>query len=387
MDAKNTSRLSELDWLRVILIFGVFLHHVCMPFNGDDWHIMNNESSKVLDDIMVYFEQFRLPILFFIAGVGSVILLAKVTIKTFVLDKFIRLVIPLIIGSLLVIPPQTYIENIADFKSYWHEFPKLALQFESNHLWFIEYLFIFFLLAIPISKLLNSSVGVTVIKYLEKLSRYKVGLYLLVILLIAIKVYFSMAFPSNENKIENLSSSSYYFFFFVIGMLFIRCKPVWQALSDQRSYNLILLMLSTILFYAYYYSPDLSEYLSLDARWGIWWVVCCLVAWSALLSIIGYAQFYLTKTPQWLQQSNELIYPFYIFHQTVIVVVGYYVIAWQAPILIKLLALFVLSLGITSAICFFVIRPFILSRLLFGLKLKTSTPSVAYNKFVNKDKF
>jgi glucan biosynthesis protein C len=81
MELKNTSRLSELDWLRVILIFAVFVHHICMPFNGENWHIMNNESSKVLDDVMVYFEQFRLPILFFIAGVGAVILLSKVTAK------------------------------------------------------------------------------------------------------------------------------------------------------------------------------------------------------------------------------------------------------------------------------------------------------------------
>ena len=75
---------------------------------------MNNDSSKVLDDIMVYFEQFRLPILFFISGVGSVILLSKVTVVKFIKDKFLRLFIPLLIGSLLLIPPQIYIENIVN---------------------------------------------------------------------------------------------------------------------------------------------------------------------------------------------------------------------------------------------------------------------------------
>ena len=114
MTFNNTVRLSELDWLRVILIFAVFLHHVCMPFNGDNWHIMNNDSSKVLDDVMVYFEQFRLPILFFISGVGSVILLSKVSVKTFALNKITRLFIPLLVGVLLVVPPQTYIENITE---------------------------------------------------------------------------------------------------------------------------------------------------------------------------------------------------------------------------------------------------------------------------------
>jgi len=368
MALKNTVRLSELDWLRVILIFAVFLHHVCMPFNGDGWHIMNSESSKLLDDIMVYFEQFRLPILFFISGVGSVILLSKVSAKKFTLDKVTRLLIPLLIGSLLIVPPQTYIENIDKFQSYWQAFPKLALNFETNHLWFIEYLFVFALLAIPLNFLLHSRLGSSVVSSVEKLAKFKGGLFLLVVVLISVKIYFSLMFPSDDNKIENLSSSMYYFVFFISGMIFIRNNNIWQAIREQRLCNLIILSLSTIIFYAYYYSPDLSEYLSLDARWSIWWLVCCLVAWSALLTILGYAQYYLAKTPKWLHLSNELIYPFYIFHQTVIVVIGFYVITWQTSIPIKIMSLFGLSFIVTSLICFYIIKSFNVLRFMFGLK-------------------
>jgi glucan biosynthesis protein C len=380
MELKNTARLSELDWLRVILIFAVFLHHVCMPFNGDNWHIMNNDSSKVLDDIMVYFEQFRLPILFFISGVGSVILLSKVTVLKFIKDKFLRLFIPLVIGSLLVIPPQIYIENIVEMQSYWQEYPTLALKFETNHLWFIEYLFVFFLLAIPLNKVFNSSLGISIISFVQTLSKHKIGLYLLVILLIIIKVYFSLTFPSDDNNVENLSSSAFYFFFFITGMLFVRSNVIWQAIYDQRSYNLMLLVFSTVLFYSYYYSPDLSEYLSLDMRWSIWWLVCCLVAWSAFLTILGYGQLYFTTTPKWLNLSNELIYPFYIFHQTVIVITGYFVITWHAPILLKVISLFALSFLVTSVICWFIIKPSNILRFLFGLKPKNNVVLVAYDK-------
>ena len=126
MKIDSNQRLTELDWLRVILIFAVFIHHVLMPFNGDNWHIMNNESSKLLDDIMVYFEQFRLPILFFISGAGAVILLSKISAKKFAADKLLRLLIPLIIGMLLVVPPQSYIENINQYQSYWQAYPRLA---------------------------------------------------------------------------------------------------------------------------------------------------------------------------------------------------------------------------------------------------------------------
>jgi hypothetical protein len=380
MELNKTVRLSELDWLRVILIFAVFLHHVCMPFNGDGWHIMNNESSKVLDDIMVYFEQFRLPILFFISGVGSVILLSKVTAKKFILDKVTRLLIPLIIGSLLIVPPQSYIENINNFQSYFQEFPALALNFETNHLWFIEYLFVFALLAIPLNIMLHSKFGEVLNSSVSKLTKFKGGLFLLVGLLIAIKINFSLMFPNDDNKIENLSSSTFYFFFFISGMVFIRNNSVWQAICEQRFNHLIILLLSTGIFYGYYYSPDLSEYLSSDTRWSIWWGVCCLVAWSALLTILGYAQYYLTNTPKWLHLSNELIYPFYIFHQTVIVVIGFYVINWQTSIAIKIISLFVLSFFVTSSLCFLVIKPFNILRFMFGLKPHKKPALVDKNK-------
>ena len=380
MQLKNDQRLPELDWLRVILIFAVFIHHVCMPFNGDNWHIMNTESSKLLDDVMVYFEQFRLPTLFFISGVGAVILLSKISVKKFASDKLLRLLIPLIVGVLFVVPPQSYIENISQYESFWQAYPSLVLNLSTNHLWFIEYLIVFSLLAIPLNTFLNTKASTKVFKYIIKLTKFKGGLFLFVSLLIVIKISFSLFFPSDDNKIENLSSSSYYLFFFITGMIFVANKELWQRVCEHRLYHLIILLISTVIFYGYYYSPDLSDYLSLNVRWSIWWLVCCLVSWSALLTILGYAQFYLNKTPQWLRLSNELIYPFYIFHQTVIVVIGFYVINWQTSILIKIISLLFLSLITTCGICLFIIKPFNLFRFLFGLKLKEKTKLLLSNK-------
>jgi len=364
MDLRSTQRLSELDWLRVLLILGVFLHHVAMPFNGDSWHIMNHQSSKLLDDIMVYFEQFRLPILFLISGVGSALLLSKRSTKGFLKERFVRLFIPLLIGIILVVPPQGYIENIQQFLSYWQAYPELLLKFESNHLWFIEDLIIFSVLAIPLTWGISSRVGQYLISALERLSQYRAGLFLLVIGLIAVKVGLKLTFPD-----DNLSSI-FYLLFFIAGMLFIRSESIWQSIRDHRRSNLVILIICSIVFYGYYYSPDLGDYLSLNTRWGIWWSVCCLVAWSALLTLVGYAQHYLTTTPKWLKTGNELIYPFYILHQTIIVVLGFFIISWQASIALKLVTLLLSTLLVTGAICYWVIYPFNFFRVLFGLKIK-----------------
>ncbi|QFT55160.1 acyltransferase [Microbulbifer sp. THAF38] len=382
----NNNRISELDWLRVILILAVFLHHVLMPFNGDGWHIMNAQSSKLLDDIMVYFEQFRLPILFFIAGVGSVLLLRKVHPYQFLHDKFLRLFVPLLIGVLIVVPPQGYIEDIAKYDSFLQAFPKLALKFDSNHLWFIEYLVVFSLLAVPFHLFLESQWASSLKEFLEWLSDTSCGLFGLVLVLIILRVGLKLYFPDNGHGIDNLSSSLFYLFFFAAGMICIQSQKVWLSLEKYRRKNFTWLLVSSFIFYGYYYSPDLSEYLSLQTRWSIWWFVCCLVAWSALLTLLGYAQRHLTTTPKWLKLSNELIFPFYIFHQTVIVVVGYHVISLPISLTYKAMILAISAFFITAAICLLVIYPFNLTRRFFGLKPRRSNVSdgIAYNKAVRR---
>jgi glucan biosynthesis protein C len=354
----NNTRISELDWLRVILIVAVFCHHVFMPFNGDKWHIMNSESSKLLDDIMVYFEQLRLPTLFFISGVGSVLLLNKIKASQFLRDKLLRLFVPLLVGVLFIVPPQTYIEHIAEYGSYWQALPSVMLKFETNHLWFIKYLLVFAVLAIPLHLFLQSSIANQLKLTLEKLSSYSSGLFSLVILLIAFYVTLKIYFPKDDHKITNLSSSLFYLFFFIAGMVFIQSQQVWSALGKYRRTNLIWLVISSLIFYGYYFSPDLSAYISKQTSWSIWWLVCSLVTWSAMLTFLGYAQVYLTSTPAWLKKSNELIYPFYIFHQTVIVVLGYFVISWNMSIALKATILLLSAFVITTGLCLLLVSPF-----------------------------
>ncbi len=101
---QTSTRRYDIDWWRVIAIIGVYLHHVGMPFNGDGFHIMNSESSKLLDDIMVFFEQFRLPLLFIISGVGTMYAFSKRSVWQFVKERTYRLLIPLIFWGICNCP-------------------------------------------------------------------------------------------------------------------------------------------------------------------------------------------------------------------------------------------------------------------------------------------
>ncbi|MDW7694571.1 acyltransferase family protein [Flammeovirgaceae bacterium SG7u.111] len=365
-----SKRRYDLDWLRVIAILAVYLHHIGMPFNGDGFHIMNAESSKLLDDIMVYFEQFRLPLLFLISGTGTVLAFSKRTWKQFLKERTGRLLIPLLFGVLFIVPPQTYYQYINEFNSYWQLYTQG--RFETNHLWFIENLYIISILVIPLIIFLRSQKSIALRNWFEKMSSYKIGLLLGGLPLMLGTIILKRYYPTGSSSLTNFSETFFYTYFFIVGILFASSQIFWDNLKRFRHFHVVVLIVSSLLFYSYYFIPNnlIEPYLSLSVRWDIWYGLCCLLGWSFILAILGYGQVYFNRPSIYLRQMNEAIYPFYILHQTVIVVLGYYIIQLDLNIPLKIVILLTSSFLIIALIYCFFIYPFKVTRVLFGMKNK-----------------
>ncbi len=366
----DKKRRYDLDWLRVIAILAVYIHHIGMPFNGDKFHIMNSESSKVLDDIMVFFEQFRLPLLFLISGTGTMFAFSKRTWIQFLKERSKRLIIPLIFGIFFIVPPQTYFEHITTYSSYIDVYKNGS--FETNHLWFIENLFIMSVFLIPFILLLRSSKFDKIMQALDAITIRKHGLLLWTIPLIIITLLLKKVYPNDSKDITNLSSTFYYGYFFISGMLFTRSNNSWNHLKLHRQFNFASFLISIILFYVYYFIPSeyISPYISLSNRWSLWYLVCALVSWTFVITMLGYGQVWFHKKSVLLKKCNEAIYPFYILHQTIIIVLGYYIIQFDMNILSKITLLIFTSLPLIIIIYRFLVYPFKVTRILFGMKSK-----------------
>ncbi|CAM1358671.1 acyltransferase family protein [Tenacibaculum xiamenense] len=365
----NTSkRRYDLDWLRVIAILAVYFHHIGMPFNGDDFHIMNSESSKLLDDIMVYFEQFRLPLLFLISGTGTVLAFSKRTWKQFFKERSRRLLVPLFFGVIFIVPPQTYYQYITEFNSYWQIYKEV--KFETNHLWFIENLYVISILVIPLIIFLKSKRSGKIKNWFEKISSRKIGFLLIGFPLVIGTIILKRYYPSGSSSLTNLSETFYYTYFFIAGILFANSQIFWENLKTKRRFHFVLFIISSLLFYGYYFIPNsfVKPYLSISIRWDIWYGLCCTLGWSFVLTILGYGQVYFNQPSQHLKRMNEAIYPFYILHQTIIVIFAYYIIQLELNILIKLIILSVSSFLTIICIYRFFIYPFKITRILFGMK-------------------
>ncbi|WP_340063599.1 acyltransferase [Ascidiimonas aurantiaca] len=372
-------RRYDIDWWRVIAILAVYLHHIGMPFNGDGFHIMNEESSKLLDDLMVFFEQFRLPMLFLISGTGTVYAFSKRNWIQFIKERSYRLLIPLFFGILFIVPPQTFFENREQFTSYFSFYNDLLSHIEVNHLWFIGNLFWMSAACIPIILYLRSSRSDILKKYLSFMATKKYGILLWGVLLILIKILSKKYYPGDSKSILNLSSTLYFGYYFIAGIVFASSGILWQYLLKHRKTNFYLALICSMVFYTYYYLPDeiVSPYLSLTTQWNIWYAVSGITGWSWIITALGYGQVWFNKRSMLLSKMNEAIYPFYILHQTVIVLLAYYLVQLDLSIGVKMLLLLALSFPVIVLIYRFIVYPFRITRVLFGMRSKPKVKETA----------
>ncbi|MBE16644.1 MAG: hypothetical protein CL867_10375 [Cytophagaceae bacterium] len=365
----KTPRRYDLDVLRVLSVFAVFIHHVCMPFNGDGFHIMNATHSKVLDDIMVYFEQFRLPLLFLVSGVGTVYACKQYSWTHFIKQRSKRLLLPLVFGVLVIVPPQMYYENPSLYNSFWAGYFQIIEGLETNHLWFIELLFYISLGCIPLIGFLKSNKSKKIKEHIQAYTK-RFGMLSWVVVLIVLRCSTKYYFPSDSKDLLNLSFSTYYGFFFVAGILLTHAESLWEHIANHRRQYLYTVCIVTTLFYTYYLVPKqwVAPYMPLALRWSLWYALGAMVSWSVILTAIGYAKTYVNTPSKWLAYCNEAVYPFYILHQTVIVALGYYIIQLESSILIKIILLFFSALLCIITIYTLLIYRIKILRILFGMK-------------------
>ena len=101
-----------IDALRVIAILLMFFYHVSMVFVAEwGWHIKNTEQSRVLLEVNYWLSLFRMPLLFFVSGYISYLLLSQMHWVEFIWLRFKRLIIPLVIWTFVLVAPQIFFER------------------------------------------------------------------------------------------------------------------------------------------------------------------------------------------------------------------------------------------------------------------------------------
>lgn len=383
----STQRRHDLDWLRFIAIVILLFFHTGMLFNQWEWHVKNSETTTTFSYWMVWSHFFRMPLLLFISGAGTYMALGKRTPGQFAGERFRKLFIPLVFGMFVVVPPQIYYEFISHYAGYWNfyktvfEFnpyeggsPTPTGSFSWHHLWFILYLLVFSLIAIPFLNYIRSARSENFRTNVGKFLSSPAGiLFIPSIIILITQVILRPYFPEETHALMNdWAFFTFYFLFFFFGILCYANRQVWESIGKNRKHLLFAMIFMLIPFYICFFDFRGLIQLSWEERTVeiIFDVSGIFVGWFTVITIVAYGQHYLNKPHKWLTTFNEGLYPFYILHQTVIIAIGYYICQLDWSISVKYWTVCLLTL--ISCVGFYLvfIRPFNAMRFLFGMKPK-----------------
>jgi glucan biosynthesis protein C len=383
------ARRYDLDWVRIGAFMLLILYHVGMYYVTWDWHVKSPHASTDIEPLMMLTSPWRLSLLFLVSGVATGYLLARQGAGHFLGQRSTRLLIPLAFGMLVIVPPQSYLEVVEkiSYAGGFAEFFRLYITgFHGfcrgtdclimptwNHLWFVAYLWVY-------TVVLYAGVRLAppVIPWLRRFAERRlsgVGILLWPLAyLCAIRLGLAPRFPATHAMVGDWYNHAMYFGVFLLGFSLAGARAAWVTLERARWLTLGLAVLGWAFLTAYFgaYSDDAAippAALRLFGR-----TIYGAEQWLAIVAVVGFAHRHLTHDSAARRYLTTAIFPVYILHQTVIVVVAHALKPSHLypPVEGMLLVL------VTVTTCFLgyeAIRRVRLLRPLFGLERGQGAPS------------
>ena len=376
------NRRHDIDALRVLAFGLLILYHVGMFYVADwGWHVKSAHQAEWLQLPMLLTNQWRMALIFLISGLAVNFVWGKYSAGRFALRRIWRLLVPLIFGMAIIVPPQAYFEALGKgliepgFLAFmgqyltFQEFPDGAwggveiATWTWNHLWYLPYLLCYTLLLIPIAKLLDGPAGV-VRKSFQGLR----SIWVVLVPIIPLMIYGNFIYPRfpyiSHDLINDWYAHAQYFTFFLYGFLIGRDTAIWAELASMRRITLPLAVTSFVLVLV-------QRELFVDGS-GFWAdqarsFIIYFNRWIWIVAVLGWGHHLLNRPMKWLPYATEAVYPWYILHQTITVVAGVYLSKLALGPFIEPVLLLVATLGGCFVLHEFVIRRTPVLRPLFGL--------------------
>ena len=330
----QAQRDNSLDWLRVIAFGILIFYHIGMLYSVNwSFHIKSQYQTAWVEGLMLLVNPWRMPLLWLISGVATRFFLSKLTNSEFIWQRSVRLLLPLLVGILLIVPPQLYCEmrylgeTDIGFWQFMRRFylPEQALfaqhqagiwpHIDVNHLWYLRELWQLTLGLLLIIPLLHAPLTERIILRLLQRPLWQVlGLFALPSFMIS--VLFS------ETRIAQGG------YFLLLGYLLLWRAEFWQRLLSTTQQLLWLASASAIflvLLYQLWWQHQPTEPVGLVFGAGYFALhqVLCLCA------ILALAKRYLTRANRWLKYLAEAVYPCYLLHQTFLIVICFALTPYQ----------------------------------------------------------
>jgi Acyltransferase family len=388
--AQRSRRRVDLDWVR-IGVFGLLIfYHVGMLYVSWGFHIKSAHRITALEPLMLVLNPWRLALLFLVSGAATRFMRFKYTLGPLLGARSARLLVPLIFGMLVIVPPQAYdqiVESLgypAGFLDFYarHYFafgpqfcdpgPCILLP-TWNHLWFVAYLWVY---TMALGAVLIAAPGL--VGWIERrLASALSGALLLIVPSAAFAVYrlaLLPSFPATHALFGDCYNHAVYATAFLLGFVLARADVFWEAIESQRWRALSLAAALFISFLLLRWtreaaaSPSLLLTLYRGTAYGCY-------QWLCIVAVLGFARRWLTADSPVRRYLTDAIFPYYIVHQTAIIMIAHELGGRDLPAWLEASIVIAGTLA-TCALTYEIVRRIAVLRPLFGLRLSGPGPTV-----------
>jgi peptidoglycan/LPS O-acetylase OafA/YrhL len=332
----------------------------------------------VLAEFTVFMDNWIMHLLFLVSGIGVAFALRKRNGAQFLGERCNRLLLPLLLGTVLVVSFQSWLRALsfgrffggffAFFPSFFNGIytgPQSSGNLDWGHLWFLFYLFVFSALALPLflsirrkgeaSRILSVARRFTAMP-LMLLPALWTGL---------LEALFRPGWPGFQNLVSDWANVTVYLSFFIAGYLAGSVPELLQAVEKHRLAALILgvmAFLARIATYTFVTVPDGYNAANIVAQ-----AFRGIAAYGLVTAAMGYGRRYLNRQGRMLGIARDLSFPLYILHYAPLTAATYLLLNSGLPIWTRWILAVVASWSFV-ALFTFVARFIPLVRDFFGIR-------------------
>lgn len=346
----NINRRYDIDWLRVIAIGLLLIYHIGIgfqPFGVLIGFIQSNQPLEALWVPLSMLNIWRIPLLFFVSGMGICFAIRKRSWKQLLLERGRRILLPFLFGMFVIVPVHIFL-----WQKYYNQ--EITYSIHPVHLWFLANIFIYVLLLSPIFFYLKRNENGRFHKGLQKLFSKPWGLLVVV-----------LAFVLEAMLVESLSYETYAMTLhgfvmgllaFLFGFLFIYSgEAFWNTVRKWRWLTFSFALLLFLLRYIEFQLVAPRYLLAIESN--MW-----------IFAAFGFANKYLQKPGKALSYLTQAAYPVYIIHMIFLYLGSFLIMPLDISPCLQLILIGAFTFTGCFALYELVIRRVRFLRPLFGLR-------------------
>jgi len=374
----SRERAHDIDWLRVLAVLLLIPYHSAVIFARPYVSYIKQEPNAAFEAFAYFMNQWHMALLFLLSGVGAWYSLESRVGRQYLAERIKRLVVPLVFGTFAIVPVQVYFQRL-----YYHEFSGSIVEFYPRifagiyphgnftwgQLWFLAYLFVFSVLLLPVFLHFKTNRGRM---WTSRAAAFCNGR--LVFLAPAIPFMLAQAllrakWPGFQNLYNDWANFAFYMTAFLYGYLLFSVSDFRQVVAKRHAVSLALGIVSMGIILGLRQTGNAPSP-GYSASWILFMLLHGFSSWCWLVGLLGLGRKYLNFDTPLIQYASEAVLPFYILHHAAIVAAAFFVLKFEAGVMVEFISINILSFILTICFYEFLIRRLDVFRILFGMRAK-----------------